>query len=52
MYGFQQAPVPGGPWPRFDASTYNVAVDYSAPAMRLETARWHPLIRSLGIALE
>jgi glyoxylase-like metal-dependent hydrolase (beta-lactamase superfamily II) len=38
-YGFQQAPVPGGPWPRFDANTYNVTIDYNAPAMRLETAR-------------
>lgn len=38
-YGFQQAPEPGGPWPRFVLSTYNVSIDYGAQAMRLEEAR-------------
>jgi glyoxylase-like metal-dependent hydrolase (beta-lactamase superfamily II) len=38
-YGFQQAPVPGGPWPRFDLETYDVSIDYAAPAMRIEEAR-------------
>lgn len=38
-FGFQQAPVPGGPWPRFELTTYVMAVDYAAPAMRHEEAR-------------
>src|SRR5688572_30957398 len=38
-FAFGQAPSPGAEWPRFEAKTYNVAVDYQAPAMRLEIVR-------------
>ncbi len=38
-FAFGQAPSPGAKWPRFDAKTYAVAVDYQAPAMRLEIVR-------------
>jgi glyoxylase-like metal-dependent hydrolase (beta-lactamase superfamily II) len=38
-YAFGQAYEPGGPWPRFVAKSYTVAVDYQAPAMRLEMLR-------------
>jgi len=38
-YAFGQAYEPGGRWPRFVAKTYTMAVDYQAPAMRLEMLR-------------
>jgi glyoxylase-like metal-dependent hydrolase (beta-lactamase superfamily II) len=38
-YAFGQAYSPGGPWPRFEVKTYTAAVDYQAPAMRLEMLR-------------
>ena len=38
-FAFGQAPSPGARWPRFDAKTYSVAVDYRTPAMRLEIVR-------------
>jgi glyoxylase-like metal-dependent hydrolase (beta-lactamase superfamily II) len=38
-FAFGQAPSPGARWPRFEARAYNVAVDYRAPAMRLEIVR-------------
>jgi glyoxylase-like metal-dependent hydrolase (beta-lactamase superfamily II) len=38
-FAFGQAATPGGPWPRFDVKTYTVAVDYQAPAMRLDMLR-------------
>ncbi len=38
-YAFGQAYTPGGPWPRFEVKTYTAAVDYQAPAMRLEMLR-------------
>jgi glyoxylase-like metal-dependent hydrolase (beta-lactamase superfamily II) len=38
-FAFGQAPSPGAAWPRFEAKTYHVAVDYQAPAMRLEIVR-------------
>src|SRR5687768_14319509 len=38
-FAFGQAPSPGARWPRFEAKTYAVAVDYQAPAMRLEIVR-------------
>jgi len=38
-YAFGQAYAPGERWPRFEAKTYAVAVDYQAPAMRLEMLR-------------
>ena len=38
-YAYGQAYTPGGPWPRFEVKTYTAAVDYQAPAMRLEMLR-------------
>ena len=38
-FSFGQAVSPGERWPRFEAKTYAVAVDYQTPAMRLETVR-------------
>ena len=38
-FAFGQAPSPGARWPRFEAKTYAVAVDYQTPAMRLEIVR-------------
>src|SRR5687767_7869981 len=38
-FAFGQAPSPGARWPRFDAKTYAVAVDYQTPAMRVEIVR-------------
>jgi glyoxylase-like metal-dependent hydrolase (beta-lactamase superfamily II) len=39
QYAFGQAPKPGDPWPRFDAKTYTVDVNYQTPAMKLEMVR-------------
>lgn len=39
MFGYQQAPGPGEPWPLFIADTYKASIDYAAGAMRLETTR-------------
>ena len=36
---FGQAYTPGERWPRFEAKTYVVAVDYQTPAMRVEIVR-------------
>lgn len=36
---FGQAYSPGGPWPRFEVKNYIAAIDYQAPAMRLEMLR-------------
>src|SRR5437762_3948949 len=38
-YAYGQAYTPGGAWPRFEVKTYTAAVDYQAPAMRLEMLR-------------
>ena len=38
-FSFGQAATPGERWPRFEAKTYNVAIDYQAPAMRFELVR-------------
>src|ERR1051325_9290353 len=38
-YAYGQAYTPGGPWPRFEVKNYIAAVDYKAPAMRLEMLR-------------
>ena len=38
-YAFGQAYEPGQRWPRFEAKTYTVAVDYRTPAMRLDMLR-------------
>jgi glyoxylase-like metal-dependent hydrolase (beta-lactamase superfamily II) len=39
QFAFGQAATPGERWPRFDAKTYSVAVDYQTPAMRVEMLR-------------
>lgn len=38
-FSFGQAVSPGERWPRFEAKSYTVAVDYQTPAMRVETVR-------------
>jgi len=38
-YAFGQAYTPGGPWPRFEVKTYTAAVDYQAPAMKVDMLR-------------
>ena len=38
-YAFGQAASPGARWPRFIVKSYAAAVDYQAPAMRLEMLR-------------
>ena len=38
-FAFGQAASPGARWPRFVVKTYAVAVDYQAPAMRLDMLR-------------
>jgi glyoxylase-like metal-dependent hydrolase (beta-lactamase superfamily II) len=38
-YAYGQAYTPNGPWPRFEVKNYVAAVDYQAPAMRLEMLR-------------
>ena len=39
QFAFGQAPSPGAPWPRFDAKTYTIAVNYQTPAMRVDMLR-------------
>jgi glyoxylase-like metal-dependent hydrolase (beta-lactamase superfamily II) len=38
-FQFGQAPVPGGPWPRFDVSRYNAQIDFDAGAEHVSLAR-------------
>ena len=38
-FAFGQAVAPGERWPRFEAKSYAVGVDYQTPAMRVETVR-------------
>ena len=38
-YQFGQSVRPGGPWPRFIVKSYTAAIDYDAPAMRVEVVR-------------
>src|SRR5262245_56699178 len=38
-YAFGQAYRPGEAWPRFEVKNYTVAVDYQAPAMKLDMLR-------------
>ena len=38
-FAFGQAAAPGAPWPRFVVKTYDVAIDYQAPAMRMDMLR-------------
>lgn len=39
QFAFGQAASPGGRWPRFEAKTYAVAINYQTPAMRVEMLR-------------
>ena len=39
LFGFGQAYTPGERWPRFIQRSYNVAVNYQTPAMRMNTVR-------------
>jgi glyoxylase-like metal-dependent hydrolase (beta-lactamase superfamily II) len=38
-YQFGQAPNPTLPWPQFDVTSYTAAVDYAAPAARVQMTR-------------
>jgi len=38
-FAFGQAAAPGVRWPRFEVKTYDMAIDYQAPAMRLHMLR-------------
>jgi glyoxylase-like metal-dependent hydrolase (beta-lactamase superfamily II) len=38
-FQFGQAPVPGGPWPQFDVSRYEAAIDFDASAEHVNLAR-------------
>ena len=38
-FAFGQAAAPGVRWPRFEVKTYDIAIDYQAPAMRLDMLR-------------
>ena len=38
-FQFGQAPVPGGPWPQFDVSRYETAIDFDASAEHVNLAR-------------
>jgi len=39
---FGQAYEPGGPWPEFKLTRYTAAINYTAPAMRVELDRTNP----------
>ena len=39
LFGFGQAYIPGERWPRFVQRSYNVAINYQTPAMRMNTVR-------------
>ena len=39
LFGFGQAYTPGERWPRFIQRSYNVAINYQTPAMRMNTVR-------------
>jgi glyoxylase-like metal-dependent hydrolase (beta-lactamase superfamily II) len=39
---FGQAYAPGGAWPAFKLTSYNVAINYSTPAMRVDLERTNP----------
>jgi glyoxylase-like metal-dependent hydrolase (beta-lactamase superfamily II) len=39
LWGFGQAYIPGERWPRFIQRSYNVAINYQTPAMRMNTVR-------------
>src|SRR6266852_5124476 len=39
LFGFGQAFIPGERWPRFVQPSYDIAVNYQTPAMRMNTVR-------------
>src|SRR2546428_1849231 len=39
LFGFGQAYIPGERWPRFIQRSYNIAINYQTPAMRMNTVR-------------
>src|ERR1700720_1457535 len=39
LFGFGQAYIPGERWPHFIQRSYNVAINYQTPAMRMNTVR-------------
>src|SRR6202158_827428 len=39
LFGFGQAFIPGERWPRFVQRSYDIAVNYQTPAMRMNTVR-------------
>jgi glyoxylase-like metal-dependent hydrolase (beta-lactamase superfamily II) len=39
LYGFGQAYIPGERWPRFIQRSYDVAINYQTPSMRMNTVR-------------
>jgi glyoxylase-like metal-dependent hydrolase (beta-lactamase superfamily II) len=39
LFGFGQAYIPGERWPRFVQRSYDVAINYQMPAMRMNTVR-------------
>ncbi len=39
LFGFGQAYIPAERWPRFIQRSYNVAINYQTPAMRMNTVR-------------
>jgi hypothetical protein len=39
LFGFGQAYIPGERWPRFIQRSYDVAINYQTPAMRMNTVR-------------
>lgn len=38
-FQFGQAPVPGGPWPAFDVSSFTAAINYDTSAARVQMTR-------------
>src|SRR5690349_3951412 len=38
-FQFGQAPNPSQPWPQFDVSAYTAAINYEAPAARVQMTR-------------
>ncbi len=38
-FQFGQAPVPGGPWPAFEVSSFTAAISYDTPAARVQMTR-------------
>ena len=45
-FAFGQAASPGAPWPRFVVKTYDVAINYQTPAMKVEATAPSPGVRT------